>query len=106
MIRHVVLMAFRPDLPPATVNEAIARFFALREQAGEIQSMEHGVNNSTEGLDQGFTHCFLIHFTDKAARDRYLAHPAHKEFVGYVMPLLANGLVVDFEPSSAAKKAA
>jgi hypothetical protein len=106
MIRHVVLMNFRPDLAPARIDEAVARFLAMRDKTGEAGTIEHGINNSAEGLDQGFTHCFLIGFPDQAGRDRYLAHPAHKEFAAYVMPLLANGLVVDFEASSAAHKAA
>jgi len=106
MIRHIVLMKFRSDLAANTVTKAIEKFFALRETTGEMQTMEHGLNSSEEGLDHGYTHCFLINFTDEAALQRYLKHSAHQEFVATIMPMLADGLVVDFTPASAARKAA
>ncbi|MGE3622595.1 MAG: Dabb family protein [Bdellovibrionales bacterium] len=102
MLRHIVLMTFQNELGEEEIAEAVERFFDLRETIEEVKAMEHGMNISVEGLDQGFTHCFLLDFDDEAARDRYLAHPAHQDFVGYVMPLLANGLVVDFMPKSSA----
>ena len=106
MIRHIVLMKFRSDLAANTVAKAVEKFFALRETTGEMQSIEHGLNNSAEGLDHGFTHCFLINFADEAARERYLKNPAHLEYVAYILPMLADGLVVDFTPASAVRKAA
>jgi hypothetical protein len=44
---------------------------------GTVRSFEWGTNNSPEGHDKGFTHCFCLTFDTEADRDAYLPHPAH-----------------------------
>ena len=61
-----------------------------------IVDLEWGTNVSPEGLDQGFTHCFLVTFEDVAARDAYLPHPAHVAFGALLQPHLERVLVVDY----------
>jgi hypothetical protein len=95
-IRHVVLFRFNEACTPAQVDEVLSAFAKLPEQIPDVQSYEAGPNVSPEGLDQGYTHCFLISFADTTARDRYLVHPAHLAFVELVKPRLAQALVVDF----------
>ena len=58
MIRHVVLVRFRADVPDA---ERLAIRDALRP----------------EGLQRGLNAGFTIDFADAAARDAYLADPGH-----------------------------
>ena len=98
MIRHIVLFAFKDELPPAKQQEALGRFRALKGLISDVGKMEDGVNISNEGMDQGLTHCFLMDFADTGARDRYLVHPSHKDFVGYIVPLCKNAIIADFEP--------
>ncbi len=64
-----------------------------------MADLEWGTNNSPEGLNQGFTHCFLVTFESKDDRDAYLPHPAHQEFVTLLRPYLKEALVVDFAPT-------
>ena len=56
---------------------------------------------SPEGLGRGFTHAFTCDFEDAAARDAYLAHPAHKaagqRLVAATREGVAGLLVLDFE---------
>ena len=44
----------------------------------------------------GFTHCFVVSFKDAKARDEYLPHAAHGEFVKLVGPRIEKVLVFDF----------
>jgi len=96
MIRHVVLLRFKDETPAAKRAELEAAFAGLRGQVPGVQALEWGVNASGEGLDKGFTHCFLVTFASAADRDAYLPHPAHQAFVDRVQPWLADVLVLDY----------
>jgi quinol monooxygenase YgiN len=96
MIRHVVLFKFTEEATAQRRGQLSATFAALAKQIPEIRSLEWGLNASPEGLDKGFTHCFLVTFDDEAARDIYLPHPAHQAFVSELKPWLADVLVIDY----------
>jgi hypothetical protein len=93
-LRHVVLFRFNPD---ADVKRVETAFAALAGQITEIQSLEWGTNNSPEGKDNGFTHCFSAGFANAAARDAYLVHPTHQAFSALARPNLAEVLVIDYD---------
>ena len=95
-LRHVVLFAFRDDAPDDRIRVIEAAFAALKDQIPGIVDLEWGTNESPEGLDQGFTHCFVVTFQDAAARDGYLPHPAHVAFGALLQPCLDRVLVVDY----------
>ena len=61
-----------------------------------IKDFEWGTDVSVEGKSEGFTHCFMVTFADDKARDTYLPHAAHKEFVTLVGPRIEKVLVVDY----------
>ncbi len=96
-MKHVVLCAFLPDLDPTAI---IADFAGLADSIGVVQALEHGPNVSPEGLDDGFTHCFVLTFAGAVERDSYLVDPVHAAFVERFTPTLAKILVVDYETSS------
>ncbi len=79
-VRHVVVFRYKPDASPEKIQQVTEALIALKGKIPGILSMEHGVNNSPEKLNQGFTHVFQVTFTNAAARDAYLPHPAHKAF--------------------------
>jgi hypothetical protein len=66
-----------------------------------VIGFEHGVNDSPEGANLGFTHVYLLTFASAAARDAYLPHPAHKAFGELVGRLgIYDGVfVVDYAPA-------
>ena len=96
MMRHVVLFGWKAGTPPDTVKAIEQRFAALPAAIPQIAGFEWGTDVSPEKLAQGFTHCFLVTFKDAAARDAYLPHPAHKEFVDFMRPHLDKVLVIDY----------
>lgn len=94
--RHVVVFKFKETTTDEQINQIVEGFGKLQNDIKEISAFEHGTNVSPEGLDQGFTHVFLVTFKDKAGLDVYLPHPAHKAFVEKLLPLLEQPFVVDY----------
>ncbi|RMG24558.1 MAG: Dabb family protein [Bacteroidetes bacterium] len=95
-LRHVVLFKFKEEATPEDIARVEQAFAALPGQIPEIQDFEWGTNNSPEGLDKGFTHCFLLTFGSEADRETYLPHPAHKAFGEVLKPQLEDVLVIDY----------
>ena len=96
MLRHIVLLKWKPETTPKQIEAIETAFRALPAKIETIVGFEGGANNSPEGLAQGFTHCFLLTFKTAADRDAYLPHPAHQQFGEILSPHLQDVLVVDF----------
>ena len=96
VLRHVVLLKFKDGAAPADVKKVEDGFRALKSKIPGVLALEWGTNVSPEKLEQGFTHCFFVSFADAAARDAYLPHPAHQDFVGILKPQLDKVLVIDY----------
>ena len=97
-IRHVVHFKFKKDATPAQVAKVTEAFAALKKKIEAVDSLEWGTNSSPEGLDKGFTHCWIVNFKTAKDRDAYLVHPEHTAFVEILKPILDEALVVDFVP--------
>jgi hypothetical protein len=96
VLRHVVLYKFKDDLKPADVQEVVDAFAALPKKIEGIVAFEHGTNVSPEGKSEGLTHAFVVSFRDKKARDAYLVHPAHQEYVKLVRDRREKVVVFDY----------
>ncbi len=96
VLRHVVLFKFKAGTPSGEIDKVQEAFVALQSKISEIHSLEWGVNNSPEGLEKGFTHCFFLTFLSERDRDAYLPHPDHKAFGDLLSPILDDVLVVDY----------
>ncbi|WP_194775121.1 Dabb family protein [Pararhodonellum marinum] len=96
LLRHVVLFSFKEGTTQAEVKEVEDAFKALPKKIPQIKGFEWGTNNSPEGLDKGFTHCFFLTFESEADRYVYLPHPDHKAFGEVLKPYLKDVLVVDY----------
>ncbi|MCO8122781.1 Dabb family protein [Stieleria sp. TO1_6] len=96
MLRHAVFFSFKKSSSESDIQGVVDAFAALPEKIDSIIGFQHGVNNSPEGLDDGFTHCFLLTFADEAGRAEYLPHPAHKAFGDVLRPHMKSVFVVDY----------
>ncbi len=94
--RHVVLFKFKPEATADKVREIEKAFAELPQKIDTITGFEWGPSESVEGLNDGFTHCFLVTFKDKAGLEVYIPHEAHQEFVAKLKPLLEKALVFDY----------
>lgn len=96
LLRHVVLFKFKASSSPEDVMSIEKAFKELSNKISEIYSYEWGLNNSPEGLEKGFTHCFFLTFKSEEDRAIYLPHPDHKAFGELLGPHLEDVLVVDY----------
>ena len=87
-LRHVVLFKFREGTPGDTIRRIEEAFYSLPAKIPEIRGFEWGLNNSPEGADKGFTHCYLLTFSSEEDRATYLPHPEHKAFGTLISPWL------------------
>ncbi|NCB42613.1 MAG: Dabb family protein [Clostridia bacterium] len=95
-LRHVVLFSFKKRIEEIQLQEIIRSFEALEQRIEFVKSIEWGVNESPEGLNKGFTHCFIVTFDSDISRNAYLTHPNHLSFVDLVTNHLEDVCVVDF----------
>ncbi len=95
-LHHLVLVRFKSGQD----GQAPALFAALAALQAILPGMvgyRYGTNVSPEGLNQGFTHGFVMTFTDAAARDQYLVHADHEKVKATFLPHVENVVVFDFE---------
>lgn len=95
-LRHVVLFKFKENTTAEKLKAIEESFAGLPGQIPEIIDFEWGINNSPEGLNKGFTHCFFVSFESEKGREIYLPHPAHKAFVDLASPHIEDVTVVDY----------
>ena len=94
--RHVVLFKFKDSATPEQVKSVETAFRTLSTKVSTITGYEWGTNVSPENKNEGFTHCFLVTFNDKAGLDVYIPHPAHDEFKAVQRPYQDKVLVIDY----------
>ena len=99
-VRHVVVFKYKPGATEAQIKEVTDALSALQDKIPGIMAFEHGVNNSPEGKNQGFTHVYMLTFENAAARDNYLPHPEHKKFGEFLRNtgIFEDVFVVDYVP--------
>lgn len=95
-LRHVVMFRWKEGTSAEKIKEIEAAFAALPSKIKEIVDFEWGLNNSPEGLDKGFTHCFFVTFASEEGRAVYLPHPDHKAFVALIGDYVDDVMVFDY----------
>ena len=96
-VKHIALMKFKEGTSEEQVQEILDQVLDITETIPGIEDYVSGPNSSPEGLNQGYTHAFIMTFVDAAARDAYLPHPEHERVKGMIMPRVDSLLVFDFE---------
>jgi len=96
LLRHIVLFKFKENADPAAITKVEEAFVALPGKVTEVRDFEWGLNNSSEGLNKGMTHCFTVTFNSEQDRAVYLPHPDHLAFVELLDDVLDDLVVVDY----------
>ncbi|MFH1804447.1 MAG: Dabb family protein [Pseudomonadota bacterium] len=78
MIRHIVLIKFKPGIGETAITTLFDALANLGNQINGMRGFDGGISVSPENLEQGFRHGFSIDFDDARARDAYLVHPQHQ----------------------------
>jgi len=97
MTRHFGVFQFKSGVTEAKIGECFASLQAMVGKIPGLLSMENGPYKSDEGLNDGFTHGFIMTFDSPESRDAYLPHPIHEEVKELVVPCLERIVVFDFD---------
>ena len=96
MIRHFGAFQFKPEINQNQIDECFREMAGMVEKIPGLLSVEHGPYQSDEGLNDGFTHGFIMTFDTAESRDKYLPHPEHERVRQIVVPCLERVVVFDF----------
>ena len=97
MIRHYGMFRFHPEVTPPQIDECFAEMRGMVGIIPGLLAMEHGPYDSPEGMNDGFTHGFIMTFDSASSRNAYLPHPEHERVKQIVVPRLERVIVFDFE---------
>lgn len=97
MVRHFGVFKFKNSVTDEQITACFGTMKAMVGQIPGLLDMEHGSYNSTEGLNEDFTHGFLMTFDSLASRDAYLPHPIHELAKDIVVPCLERVIVFDID---------
>ena len=96
-IKHVAFLKFKEGTSQDEIERIFSELMDISESIPGIEDYVSGPNNSPELLNDGFTHAFVMTFSDANARDVYLPHPEHERFKANALPHVEKVLVLDFE---------
>ena len=78
MIRHIVLVRFRPEVSDATIAKIFADLDAIRSVVPGVLAIASGRSESPEKIERGYMHGFTVDFAGWEALAAYQAHPDHR----------------------------
>jgi hypothetical protein len=96
-IQHMVLLKFKQQVSPEKITELFNQLAELQQFIPGITYYAGGPYSSPEGLNQGYTHGFLMTFESVAARDAYLPHPEHARVKAALIACVDGAIAFDFE---------
>jgi hypothetical protein len=93
----MVLVKIKPEVTPEKITELFNQLAELQQLIPGITYFSGGPYSSSEGLNQGYTHGFLMTFESVDARDAYLPHPEHERVKATLLPCIDGVIAFDFE---------
>lgn len=99
-MRHIVIFKYKPSATENQIEKVTNALADLKDKIPGIVSFEHGINDSPEHKNKGFTHVYQFTFEVVRARDSYLPHPEHQKFGKMLgeMHIVEDVFVVDYAP--------
>ena len=96
-IKHYGVFEFKPGTSEEKIELCFTEMMGMVGKIPGLLDMNYGPYQSDEGLNDGFTHGFIMTFDSAASRDAYLPHPEHERVKEIVVPNLERVIVFDFE---------
>lgn len=101
MIRHIVLVKFKPDTVENEIEAILAGLSVLTAALPGARSFTGGRSESPERIERGYLHGFVIDFDTWAALKLYADHPEHRVLGARIVENAVGGLdgvlVVDLD---------
>ena len=92
MIRHIVLIRFRPEISEASIAAIFADLHAIKAKLPGVLAITSGRSESPEQIERGYLHGFTIDFADWAELAVYQADAGHKAFGGALVANAVGGI--------------
>ena len=98
MLKHIVFMKFKPDLPDTEAVRLEQELRALPGIIPEILSYEMG--KDIVHSERSFDFALIGTFRDLSSLKKYISHPEHQEILKHINEICDTIKSVDFEISS------
>ena len=95
-VKHYGVFKFNEGITDEQIENCFAEMVGMVGKIPGLLDMVHGPYESSEGLNEDFTHGFIMTFDSAASRDAYLPHPEHERVKEIVVPCLEKVIVFDF----------
>lgn len=96
MTRHYGMFQFKEGVTKSEIENCFMTMQAMVGKISGLLEMEYGAYESSEGLNDGYTHGFIMTFDSPESREAYLPHPIHEKVKELVIPKLERVVVFDF----------
>ncbi len=77
MIKHIVLVRFKPDTALSDIEAIFTKIGNLQSILPTMKSYDYGRYNGSDERYKGFDYAFYMEFDTVEERDAYLIHPEH-----------------------------
>ena len=91
MIRHIVLIRFREDVPLTVIADIFKDLVALTDKLPGVRSITCGTSDSPEKMERGYMHGFVVDFEDGAALEGYQDDADHRVIGGRLIENAVGG---------------
>ncbi len=95
-VKHYGCFEFHPEISEEQIEECFRKMNTMVGEIPGLLDFHFGPYESDEGLNEGYTHGFIMTFDSADSRDAYLPHPKHEEVKDFVVPKLKRVVVFDF----------
>ncbi len=96
MTRHYGMFQFKEGVTESEIDNCFVTMKGMIGKIPGLLEMEYGAYESSEGLNDGYTHGFIMTFDSPESREVYLPHPIHEKVKDLVIPKLERVVVFDF----------
>lgn len=95
-VKHYGVFQFKDEVTEEQIEHCFAEMKGMVGKIPGLLELIHGPYRSSEELNDGFTHGFIMTFDSESSRDAYLPHPEHERVKEIVVPCLERVIVFDF----------
>jgi Stress responsive A/B Barrel Domain len=95
-VKHYGCFTFKAEITETQIDGCFSAMAGMVGQIPGLLDFNYGPYDSAEGMNDGYSHGFIMTFASPLARDEYLPHPLHEEVKSIVVPCLERVVVFDF----------
>jgi len=95
-VKHFGLFQFKEEVSESQIESCFQEMNSMVGKVPGLLEVLHGPYMGSEGLNDGFSHGFIMTFDSVETLEAYLSHPEHERVKEIVLPCLERVIVFDF----------